>query len=105
MATLTSTKRTVKRASTTGNLQTVFLSGVVRLLARTKTSQWSGSMTELETSLRKVVRRQNIVWPSNPRATRAVVDRILPELKKLGVKVRFGRTSDHHRKRFVEFGR
>lgn len=111
MATLTvSTKRSSKRASVTAtkttsvNLDSVFLAGVERLL-RNKSSSWTGSMTELETSLRKVVRRQNVSWPSNPRAMRATVDRLLPNLRKAGVKVRFGRTNDHNRKRFVEFGR
>jgi hypothetical protein len=103
VATKTPATKTATTATKT-NLDSVFVSGVARLL-RNKASTWTGSMTELEASLRKVVRRQNVSWPSNPRAMRATVDRLLPDLKKAGVKVRFGRTNDHNRKRFVEFGR
>jgi len=98
--------RTPVRGSVSADIDTAILDGVVRLSNRAVgKTPWSGSMTELEVALRKIIRRSVSNWPQNPRAMRASLDRVVTKLRRLGVKTRFGRTSDHSRKRFVEFTR
>lgn len=95
----------VRERTRSVNVDSLVVDGVVRLLASREA--WQGSMTELDSAVRRVLRRKNAVagWPANPRGLRAVVDSVVPTLRRLGVKVRFGRTTDHARKRFVEFVR
>lgn len=97
------------RGSVAADVDTAILDGVVKLMSRARTRSgdytWNGSMTDLEASLRRIVRRSISNWPQNPRGMRASLDRVVTKLRRLGVKTRFGRTSDHSRKRFVEFTR
>lgn len=79
------------------------IDGVVRLVS--VKGSWNGSMAELQTALRRVVRRKVDGWPSSPRGMRASLDRVISKLRRLGVKSRFSRTPDHARKRVVNFVR
>jgi len=79
------------------------LKGIMKVL--TKRKSWMGSMTDLGTVLVRAVRTVPSNWPATPRQLRSAVDTLVPELKRLGVRTSFGRTTDHQRKRFVLFAR
>jgi hypothetical protein len=78
-------------------------SRILTLLTR-RNGQWSGSMTDLSAAITTGIRRvipSN--WPKTPSVLRQVVNSVVPSLRKAGVSVQFGRTTDHMRKRFVSF--
>src|SRR5665213_2343117 len=62
-----------------------------------------GSMTELNSAIttgsRKTANIEN--WPGSPSVLRRVVNQVMPQLRKSGIKVEFYRATDHFRKRFV----
>lgn len=99
---MATTKNRNRRTSVSVDTDTVVLKGIVRVVGRRLS--WLGSMTDLNAALRKVVTRQSD-WPRNPRQLRSTVDRVVNQLRRLGVKTHFGRHSDHNRRRFVEFFR
>lgn len=67
-------------------------------------SNWTGTMTNLMTALNRVSsRRQRKILPGSPGALRVVINRVTNRLRNRGVSVRFGRTSDHVRTRYVRF--
>lgn len=84
------------------NTDSKIVNGIVRVVSRRSTA-WIGSMTELSAVLSKTSTTSE--WPENPRAWRASVDRVIPQLRRAGIKTKFGRTKDHDRKRFVTFTR
>jgi hypothetical protein len=76
---------------------------IVSLLGK-KGGEWSGNMTELGNALRTVSRNKTPTnWPSSPSVMRKVVNNVIYSLRRSGVKVNFTRTTDHMRKRVVEF--
>lgn len=81
------------------------VAAIVRVVARRANRQWTGSMTELSAAIARASVRASNVLPENPRGLRSVVDRVIPTLRRLGIKASFGRTTDHSRKRFVSFVR
>jgi hypothetical protein len=67
-------------------------------------SRWTGTMTNLMTALNRVSsRRQRGILPGSPGALRVVINRVANRLRNRGIGVRFGRTTDHTRTRFVRF--
>lgn len=67
-------------------------------------SKWIGTMTNLTTALNRVSsRRQRTILPGSPGALRVVINRIANRLRNRGIGVKFGRTTDHARTRFVRF--
>lgn len=96
-------RKAVAKRSVASDVDFAVIDGVVRLVASGGT--WNGSMAELETALRRRIRRSVTGWPSSPRGMRASLDRVVNRLRRLGVKARFSRTPDHARKRVVEFTR
>lgn len=95
--------RTNTRTVAVVSVDDVVLNSVVANVRRN--GSWSGSMSELVVRVRRDYGnvRQVQGWPQNARGMRAVVDRLARRLRTAGIKVRFGRTTDHARKRFVEF--
>lgn len=85
----------------------VVLAGVLSVLTKhNKRSQeaWVGTMTELNSALVRVLSKKNsVVLPKSPSALRTVMNRVVNRLRSRKVSVRFGRTSDHTRTRYVEF--
>lgn len=76
-------------------------SRVLALLDR-KNGEWAGSMTELSAALTTGIRRATPnYWPTNPSTVRRVMNTVAPALRRAGVRVVFGRETDHFRKRFV----
>jgi len=68
---------------------------------------WSGTMTDLISVIRntKLSTEENHVMPKGPAALRVVVNRVVNRLRSRGISVKFGRTTDHMRTRFVKFAR
>lgn len=92
--------RSIRRVAS--EVETTVKERIISLLNR-REEGWSGTMTDLNraiTSGRKTIPEN---WPSSPSVLRRVVNRVVPRLRRLGVSVRFGRTTDHMRTRYVEF--
>jgi hypothetical protein len=68
---------------------------VIDLLNSTKNGQWIGTMTDLSGKIRTGIR--------SPSYFRRVLNVIVPSIRNAGVSVRFGRTTDHSRTRYVRF--
>lgn len=76
---------------------------ITTLLTR-KHGTWNGTMTELNHAITQGLRRaipNN--WPKTPSVLRRVINVVIPSLRRSGVRVQFGRTTDHMRTRFVSF--
>lgn len=68
--------------------------------------QWRGTMTELNSNLIKAHNKNDVSnLPGSPSALRIVINRIANRLRTRGVSVKFGRTNDRTRTRFVKFTR
>jgi hypothetical protein len=67
-------------------------------------SNWTGTMSKLMTALNKVSSKsQRKTLPGSPSALRVVINRIANRLRNTGLGVKFGRTTDHTRTRYVRF--
>ena len=67
-------------------------------------NNWTGTMSKLMTALNKVSsRNQREILPGSPGALRVVINRIANRLRNRGIGVRFARTTDHARTRYVKF--
>ncbi len=67
-------------------------------------SRWTGTMTNLMTALNRVSsKRQREILPGSPGALRVVINRIANRLRNRGIGVRFNRSTDHARTRYVRF--
>jgi hypothetical protein len=98
-------KSNTRRVSNTVNVNDVVLDGILTVIGKNHNA-WSGTMTNLQVSLVKVLNKKNsAVLPGSPGALRTVVNRIVNRLRTRGVSVKFARTSDHTRTRFVRFSR
>jgi len=84
----------------------VVLNSVLEVLRKHGSRTWTGTMTELSTALTKVVgKRQSDVLPGSPSALRVVLNRVVNRLRTRKVSVKFARTNDHMRTRYVKFTR
>ena len=103
-----SNKQVTSTSTKTGVYGNKVLASVVRdritsLLGK-KGGEWIGSMSELDIALRSVVRaKPPSNWPTSPSVMRKVINGAVYSLRRSGVKVNFTRTTDHMRKRVVEF--
>lgn len=98
-------KSIAHKTTTQVNVNDVVLSGVITVLDKGN-NRWFGTMTELQTALVKVLGKKNsVVLPGSPGALRVVINRVVNRLRSRGVSVRFTRTPDHARTRFVRFTR
>lgn len=85
------------------NLVETIQTRIVTLLGK-KNGSWNGTMTELNRAITSGLRRaETLNWPKTPSVLRRVINTVVPSLRKSGVSVQFGRTSDHTRTRFVSF--
>jgi len=82
----------------------VIFRGVSSIVERQSKGIWLGTMTELTTALNRVLsKNQRSISPGSPSALRVVINRVVNRLRNRGIGVRFGRTSDQSRTRFVRF--
>jgi hypothetical protein len=81
------------------NIQTRILT----LLTR-KDGSWNGTMTDLNRAITTGLRRATPSnWPKTPSVLRRAINSVVPSLRRSGISVQFGRTTDHMRTRFVSF--
>lgn len=79
----------------------VVIEGVLKVI---NNKNWTGTMTELNSTLSKVLgRKQSQILPGSPSALRMVLNRVVNRLRVRGISVRFARTNDHTRTRYVRF--
>jgi len=82
------------------NVDDTILSGVLTVLDKNRV--WMGTMTDLNSQLVGELGRKTAL-PRSPSALRMVLNRVVNRLRTRGVSVRFGRTTDHARTRYVRF--
>jgi hypothetical protein len=88
------------------SLNDIVLNGIMRVIEKRDTNMWAGTMTELNSALVKTLNnKQSDMLPGSPGALRIVVNRIVNRLRSRGISVRFARTTDHVRTRYVRFTR
>lgn len=81
----------------------VVFNGVMKVVNK---AGWTGTMTKLTTALNKVLSKgQKVLLPRSPGALRVVLNRIVNRLRNRKVSVKFARTPDHARTRYVKFSR
>jgi hypothetical protein len=87
------------------NVEEIVLRGIVSVMERNMTV-WMGTMTNLTTALNRVLsKHQRTLLPASPSALRLVINRVVNRLRNRGISVRFGRSTDHSRTRYVRFAR
>jgi hypothetical protein len=65
---------------------------------------WTGTMSNLMVALNRLSsRRQREALPGSPSALRVVINKVTNRLRSRGIGVKFGRTTDHTRTRYVKF--
>ena len=88
------------------NNSEVIFRGIISMMEGQSGSKWTGTMTNLTSALNRVLsRRQRTLLPGSPSALRVVINKVVNRLRNRGIGVRFGRTTDHARTRFVRFTR
>jgi hypothetical protein len=88
------------------SVDNVVLNSVLEVLRKHGESTWVGTMTDLSTALTRVVgKSQSSVLPGSPSALRVVLNRVVNRLRTRKVSVKFARTNDHTRTRYVKFTR
>jgi len=93
----------IRRNDTVDN---IVFRGIVSIVERQSSNNWMGTMTSLTAALNRVLsQHQRTILPGSPSALRLVINRVVNRLRSRGVGVRFGRTTDHSRTRFVKFTR
>lgn len=86
------------------SLDDIVLNGIIRVIERRDTSMWTGTMTGLRSALVRVLsEKQSDMLPGSPGALRVAVNRVVNRLRSRGISVRFARTTDHVRTRYVRF--
>ena len=86
------------------NIDEIVLAKVNTVVESQSGSKWTGTMTNLMRAINRVSsKRQREILPGSPSALRVVINRIANRLRNRGIGVRFGRTTDHARTRFVRF--
>ena len=90
--------------SKTNVVDNVIFRGVNSIVERQSRGIWIGTMSELNAALNRVLsRKQRTLLPGSPGALRVVINRVVNRIRNRGIGVRFGRTTDHSRTRFVRF--
>jgi hypothetical protein len=80
------------------------LAGILTLLNRRASGEWVGTMSELDNSLTRVLgKKVPDNWPASPSALRVALNKAVNRLRVRKVAVKFGRSSDHMRTRYVKF--
>ena len=82
------------------------MNGIISIIDKTNKQTWTGTMTELSMALNKSLSRDQIaVLPGSPSALRVAVNRVVNRLRNRKVSIKFTRTNDRARTRFVRFSR
>ena len=93
-----------KRNVVENSVDSVVLNGVLSVVERSNKSAWIGTMTDLNSALVRVLgRKKSGVLPKSASSLRVVLNRIANRIRNRSVGVRFIRSSDHSRTRYVRF--
>jgi hypothetical protein len=93
----------IKETDASQDFANGLLHRIMMLLDRSD-GQWYGTMTEFSRAITTGLhRRVPASWPKNPSIMRRYVNTIATNLRKEGIRVQFGRGTDHNRTRFVGF--
>lgn len=96
----------VRRNTVLNEVDNIIFRGITSVVERQSKEIWVGTMSELSTALTRVLsRKQRTLLPGSPGALRVVINRVVNRIRNRGIGVRFGRTTDHARTRFVKFTR
>lgn len=99
-----SKRRTEAVLPETNDVSEIVFRGVISVIKTQSGSRWTGTMTNLTTALNRVLsRRQRTILPGSPSALRVVVNKVANRLRSRGIGVRFNRSTDHARTRYVRF--
>jgi hypothetical protein len=95
----------ISKSTGINNVEEIVLRGIVSIMER-NVSVWIGTMTNLMTALNRVLsQRQRTLLPNSPSALRVVINKVVNRLRARGISVRFGRSTNHSRTRYVRFAR
>lgn len=94
-----------RRNNTINEVDNIVFRGISAVVnAESNGGLWKGTMSELMTALNRVSsKRQRTILPGSPGALRIVINRVASRIRNRGIGIRFGRTTDHARTRFVRF--
>ncbi len=85
------------------NLENTILDSVLTIINKND-KIWIGTMTALGEAIEKTVGKNDAKkLPASPSSLRVVLNRVANRLRNRKVSVRFGRTTDHTRTRYVRF--
>jgi hypothetical protein len=94
------------RKSTSRNMDEVVVRGINTVVESYSANVWIGRMSDLTTALNKVLtKNERTLLPRSPSALRVVINRVVNRIRTRGIGVRFGRTTDSTRTRFVRFSK
>ena len=77
----------------------IVLEGVLFILNKDKI--WTGTMTNLNSTLANILGKN--ILPRSPSALRTILNGVVNRLRNRGVSVKFGRSTDRTRTRYVKF--
>lgn len=87
-------------------IEDLVMNGVIAIVNDNNARIWAGTMTQLSSALSKVLgRRQAQKLPGSPAALRLVINKVVNRLRNRRISVKFARTTDHARTRYVRFSR
>lgn len=96
----------ISKTDRRNKVEEVVLRGILSFIEKQNESAWTGTMTNLATGLNRVLSRyQRTLLPNSPSGLRVVINKVVNRLRNRGIGVKFGRTTDHSRTRFVKFVR
>jgi len=79
----------------------IVVNGIKQTFMNKPSGSWMGTMTELQSILNKSMGESNL--PGSPSALRVVLNRTVNRLRSRGISVKFARTTDSARTRYVKF--
>jgi hypothetical protein len=84
----------------------VVMTGIMKIIDNSNNKNWSGTMTNLNERLMKVLpENQIMILPKSPAALRMVLNKVINRIRNRSVSVKFSRTPDRIRNRIVKFSR
>jgi hypothetical protein len=95
-------KKIVRKHTARFNLEDTILDSVLTII-RKNDKIWIGTMTALSEAIERLNKNNAKKLPASPSSLRVVLNRVANRLRNRKVSVRFGRTTDHTRTRYVRF--